>query len=80
MRRGRQLPGCDGCFTTPGEQPAIRYGSGGAVHVFHRQRSLDSDGTITGVQSGPYLDAPGASTASGPLMHPWTCGGSNQQW
>jgi alpha-galactosidase len=42
---------------------------------------LDSDGTVTGVQSGLCLDVTGASTADGAMVELWTCnGGNNQQW
>jgi hypothetical protein len=42
---------------------------------------LNSNGTITGVQSGHCLDATGAGTANGTQIELWTCnGGSNQQW
>jgi hypothetical protein len=45
------------------------------------QRQLNSNGTITGVQSGLCLDVTGASTANGALVELWTCNGqSNQQW
>ncbi len=47
----------------------------------NQQWNLNSNGTITGVQSGLCLDVTGASTANGALAELWTCnGGSNQQW
>ncbi|MFC0436931.1 arabinofuranosidase catalytic domain-containing protein [Kutzneria buriramensis] len=47
----------------------------------NQQWNLNSDGTITGAQSGLCLDVTGASTADGALAELWTCnGGSNQQW
>jgi endo-1,4-beta-xylanase len=47
----------------------------------NQQWQLNSNGTITGVQSGLCLDVTGASTANGALAELWTCnGGSNQQW
>jgi hypothetical protein len=47
----------------------------------NQQWNLNSDGTITGAQSGLCLDVTGASTADGALVELWTCnGGSNQQW
>jgi endo-1,4-beta-xylanase len=47
----------------------------------NQQWRVNSDGTITGVQSGLCLDVTGRSTANGALVELWTCnGGSNQQW
>ena len=47
----------------------------------NQQWNLNSNGTITGVQSGLCLDASGAATANGTKIQLWTCGGgSNQQW
>jgi alpha-galactosidase len=47
----------------------------------NQQWLVNSDGTITGIQSGLCLDVTGASTANGALAELWTCnGGSNQQW
>ena len=47
----------------------------------NQQWHLNSNGTITGAQSGLCLDVTGASTADGALAELWTCnGGSNQQW
>ncbi|WP_225849835.1 arabinofuranosidase catalytic domain-containing protein [Streptomyces sp. HPF1205] len=47
----------------------------------NQQWQLNSDGTVTGVQSGLCLDVTGASTANGALAELWTCNGqSNQQW
>ena len=47
----------------------------------NQQWILNSNGTITGVQSGLCLDVTGASTADGTPAELWTCnGGSNQQW
>ena len=47
----------------------------------NQQWQLNSNGTISGVQSGLCLDVTGASTANGALVELWTCnGGSNQQW
>jgi hypothetical protein len=42
---------------------------------------VNSNATITGVQSGLCLDVFGAGTANGTKIQLWTCtGGSNQQW
>jgi len=47
----------------------------------NQQWNLNSNGTVTGAQSGLCLDVTGASTADGALAELWTCnGGSNQQW
>ncbi|WP_055586278.1 glycoside hydrolase family 27 protein [Streptacidiphilus griseoplanus] len=47
----------------------------------NQQWTVNSNGTITGTQSGLCLDVTGASTANGALAELWTCnGGSNQQW
>ena len=47
----------------------------------NQQWNVNSNGTITGVQSGLCLDVTGASTADGAPVELWTCnGGSNQQW
>jgi non-reducing end alpha-L-arabinofuranosidase len=43
--------------------------------------TVNSNGTVTGGQSGLCLDVTGASTANGALVELWTCnGGGNQQW
>jgi endo-1,4-beta-xylanase len=63
--------------TTPGTKVDIWSCNGGA----NQQWNVNSNGTITGVQSGLCLDVTGASTANGALVELWTCnGGSNQQW
>ncbi len=42
---------------------------------------INSNGTITGVQSGLCLDVTGATTADGTPVELWTCNGqTNQQW
>ncbi len=47
----------------------------------NQQWNINSNGTITGTQSGLCLDVTGASTANGALVELWACnGGSNQQW
>jgi hypothetical protein len=47
----------------------------------NQQWNVNSNGTITGVQSGLCLDANGASTANGAQLILWSCNGqSNQQW
>ncbi|WP_328471576.1 endo-1,4-beta-xylanase [Streptomyces sp. NBC_00448] len=47
----------------------------------NQQWTLNSNGTITGTQSGLCLDVTGASTTNGALAELWTCNGqTNQQW
>jgi hypothetical protein len=47
----------------------------------NQQWSINSNGTITGVQSGLCLDASGAATINGTKIQLWAClGGANQQW
>ncbi len=47
----------------------------------NQQWNVNSNGTITGVQSGLCLDVTGGSTANGALVELWTCNGQpNQQW
>jgi lysophospholipase L1-like esterase len=47
----------------------------------NQQWRLNSDGSITGVQSGLCLDVAAAGTANGSKVQLWTCNGqSNQKW
>ena len=47
----------------------------------NQQWNVNSNGTITGVQSGLCLDATGAGTTNGTKIILWSCGGqANQQW
>ncbi len=47
----------------------------------NQQWNINTNGSITGVQSGLCLDASGAATANGTKIQLWGChGGSNQQW
>jgi endo-1,4-beta-xylanase len=47
----------------------------------NQQWNRNSNGTISGVQSGLCLDAVGAGTANGTKIQLYSCwGGSNQQW
>jgi hypothetical protein len=47
----------------------------------NQQWNVNTNGTITGVQSGLCLDANGAATANGTKLILWTCNGqANQQW
>jgi hypothetical protein len=67
----------DGQKTTPGTKVQIWACNGGA----NQQWNVNSNGTITGVQSGLCLDVTAKATANGSPVEIWTCnGGSNQQW
>ncbi|MCO5974847.1 extracellular catalytic domain type 1 short-chain-length polyhydroxyalkanoate depolymerase [Actinoallomurus soli] len=67
----------NGQGTTNGTK-AVIWSCNGQVN---QQWNLNSNGTITGVQSGLCLDVTGAGTANGALVELWSCnGGSNQQW
>jgi hypothetical protein len=47
----------------------------------NQQWNLNTNGSISGVQSGLCLDANGAATANGTKLILWSCNGqSNQQW
>lgn len=47
----------------------------------NQQWSINSNGTITGVQSNLCLDANGRGTANGTKLILWACNGqTNQQW
>jgi alpha-galactosidase len=47
----------------------------------NQQWNVNSDGTITGVQSGLCLDVAGAATANNTVVQLWTCNGAgNQKW
>jgi len=47
----------------------------------NQQWNVNSNGSISGVQSGLCLDASGAATANGTKIQLYSCwGGSNQQW
>jgi hypothetical protein len=46
-----------------------------------QQWNVNSDGTVTNVQSGLCMDANGAATANGTRLILWSCSGaSNQRW
>ncbi|WP_212828884.1 RICIN domain-containing protein [Catellatospora sp. TT07R-123] len=62
-------------------------GNGTAVIIWdcngqaNQQWNVNSNGTITGVQSGLCLDVSGQATANGTKIQLWSChGGANQQW
>jgi hypothetical protein len=63
--------------TAPGTRAVIQNCNGQT----NQQWNLNTDGTITGVQSGLCLDANGNATANGTPVILWTCtGGTNQKW
>jgi hypothetical protein len=63
--------------TAPGTKVQIWPCNGGTNQQWH----VNSNGTVTGVQSGLCLDVVGASTTAGAAIDLWTCnGGSNQKW
>jgi hypothetical protein len=67
----------NGGGTTAGTKVIIWPCTGGS----NQQWQFNSNGTITGVQSGLCLDVTGGSTANGALVELWNCtGASNQQW
>jgi endo-1,4-beta-xylanase len=47
----------------------------------NQQWNVNSNGSVSGVQSGLCLDAVGQGTANGTKIQLYSCwGGSNQQW
>ncbi|MFL6111052.1 MAG: ricin-type beta-trefoil lectin domain protein, partial [Catenulispora sp.] len=63
--------------TAPGTKVELWSCNGGT----NQQWNVNSNGTVTGIQSGLCLDVSGASTANGALVQLYTCSGqSNQQW
>jgi ricin-type beta-trefoil lectin protein len=67
----------NGQSTTAGAKVDIYTCDGGA----NQQWNLNSNGTVTGVQSRLCLDVTGGATANGTKVEVWTCnGGANQQW
>jgi len=80
---GKQLQVLGKCLdafnnqTTPGTKVEIWDCNGGG----NQQWNINSNGTVTGVQSGLCLDVTGGKTANGTPVELWTCnGGTNQQW
>jgi hypothetical protein len=74
---GTKCLDASGQGTSPGTAVIIWDCNGQA----NQQWNLNSNGTVTGVQSGLCLDANGAGTANGTKIIIWTCNGqSNQQW
>ncbi|MFC8453450.1 glycoside hydrolase family 27 protein [Kitasatospora sp. NPDC057223] len=71
------------CFDAHDKQTA----AGTHVEIYdcnggsNQQWNRNSNGTITGVQSGLCLDVTGAANPNGAGLELWTCnGGDNQQW
>lgn len=63
--------------TAPGTKVELWPCNGGA----NQKRTVESNGTIVGHQSGLCLDVLGANTSAGTTLGIWTCNGqSNQQW
>jgi hypothetical protein len=74
---GNKCLDASGRGTTNGT-PVIIWDCNGQTN---QQWNINSNGTITGVQSGLCLDATGAVTANGTKIIIWSCnGGANQQW
>jgi len=74
---GNKCLDANGKGTTNGTQVIIWDCNGGT----NQQWNVNSNGTITGVQSGLCLDANAAATANGTKIILWSCnGGANQQW
>jgi hypothetical protein len=77
MVYGNKCLDASGKGTTNGTAAVIWDCNGGT----NQQWNINSNGTITGVQSGLCLDASGQGTANGTKLQLWSCtGGSNQQW
>jgi ricin-type beta-trefoil lectin protein len=89
--------GSNQTFTSTSSRQLLVYGSkcldaagtnaGAKVQIWdcsgrsNQQWNVNSDGTITGVQSGLCLDAANAGTGNGTMLQVWTCnGGGNQKW
>ncbi|SNY25235.1 ricin-type beta-trefoil lectin domain protein [Paractinoplanes atraurantiacus] len=80
----QQLVGIGGkCLDVYGQSTA----AGTRVDIYdcnggdNQRWNINSNGTVTGVQSGLCLDVTGAATANGTKVEIWTCnGGANQQW
>ncbi|CAL9437502.1 hypothetical protein SUDANB95_02162 [Actinosynnema sp. ALI-1.44] len=74
---GTKCLDASGAGTANGTQVVIWDCHGGA----NQQWNVNSNGTITNVQSGLCLDASGHGTANGTKLQLWSCTGqTNQQW
>jgi non-reducing end alpha-L-arabinofuranosidase len=77
MVYGNKCLDADGRGTTNGTSVIIWDCNGQT----NQQWNVNTDGTVTGVQSGLCLDASGNATANGTKVQLWQClGGSNQKW
>jgi ricin-type beta-trefoil lectin protein/alpha galactosidase A-like protein/alpha galactosidase C-like protein len=66
-----------GAATAPGTHIELYDCNGGT----NQQWNINSDGSITGVQSGICLDVTGATNPNGSGLELWNCnGGANQRW
>ena len=64
-------------WLAPGTKVELWPGNGGA----NQKWAVQSNGTITGQQSGLCLDVTGGSTAAGTPLEIWTCNGqATQHW
>ncbi|GAA1514333.1 arabinofuranosidase catalytic domain-containing protein [Sphaerisporangium rubeum] len=74
---GNKCLDANGQGTANGTQVIIWDCNGGT----NQQWNINSNGTITGVQSGRCLDANAAGTANGTKLILWSCNGqANQRW
>jgi hypothetical protein len=74
---GNKCLDVNGASTSPGAKVQIYDCNGGA----NQQWNINTNGSITGVQSGLCLDVTGAGTANGTVVSIWNCNGAtNQQW
>ncbi len=74
---GNKCLDASGAGTTNGTAVVIWDCHGG----LNQQWNLNTNGTISNVQSGLCADATGAATANGTKIVLWSCnGGANQQW
>nr|WP_237557783.1 ricin-type beta-trefoil lectin domain protein [Streptomyces sp. SID5470] len=74
---GNKCLDADNWGTTPGTKVTIWDCTGGS----NQQWNLNTDGTVTSVQSGLCLDVKDAATTNSTLVQLWTCnGGNNQKW
>ncbi|MGI5229418.1 ricin-type beta-trefoil lectin domain protein [Actinoallomurus sp. CA-142502] len=74
---GAKCLDAEGAGTSAGTHVIIWDCNGGA----NQQWNLNTDGTVTGVQSGLCLDAVNGGTGNGTLIDLGTCtGGGNQKW
>jgi lysophospholipase L1-like esterase len=77
MVYGNKCLDASGHGTTNGT-PVIIWSCSGQTN---QQWNINTNGTITGVQSGLCLDATGRGTANGTKIILWSCSGqTNQQW